>query len=146
MKIETGKNNLFLRKKSLPIKEIDNDIKKLANNMLNVIQENNGIGLSACQIGRNIRLFVIPKNMGKYWAFINPEIIKKSKKIESTEEGCLSLPNIFIPIKRSKSLKVEAFDENGKKFKLKVKGLLARIIQHETDHLNGVLITDYESN
>ena len=63
------------------------------------------------------------------------------------EEGCLSLPGLFLPIKRVTSLKIKALDENGKEFKLKAKGLLARVIQHENDHLNGILITDkYEKN
>ncbi len=65
-----------------------------------------------------------------------------SKKTETAEEGCLSLPNLFIPVKRAKSLKIKAMDENGKQFKLKAKDLLARAIQHEMDHLDGILICD----
>jgi len=60
------------------------------------------------------------------------------------EEGCLSLPGIFVPVQRAISLKIKAIDENGKEFKLKAKNLLARVIQHENDHLDGILITDYE--
>jgi len=142
LKIETGKNNPILRKKSLKIKEINKDIQKLAEDMLEIMEKNNGIGLSACQIGKNIQLFVIPKNLSTYWTFINPEITKLSKKTQIIEEGCLSLPNIFIPVKRATSLKIKALNENNKQFKIKAKGLLARVIQHENDHLHGILITD----
>ncbi len=142
LKIQTGKNSPILHKKSLEIKKVNDDIRKLAKDILKTMNENNGVGLSACQIGKNIRLFVIPKELSKKYIFINPEIIKLSKKTNIMEEGCLSLPGIFIPIRRAKSIKIKALDENGKEFKLKTKGLLARVIQHENDHLDGILITD----
>ncbi len=147
LKIQTGQNNLILHKKSQPIKKIDGKIKVLAKDMMETMTKNNGIGLSACQVGKNIRLFVMPADLClrlrlKHSVFINPEIIKISKKTDVMKEGCLSLPGIFIPVKRAKSIKANALDENGKEFRLKAKGLLARIIQHENDHLNGILITD----
>jgi len=142
LKIQTGQNNPILRKKSFRMEKIDINIQKLANDMLETMNKNNGVGLSACQIGKNIRMFVVPKELSKKWVFINPDIIKLSKRTNVREEGCLSLPKIFVPIKRAKSLRIKAFDENGKAFKLKTKGLLARVIQHENDHLNGVLIVD----
>lgn len=144
LKIETGQNNPILRKKSQPIKKIDEKIRILAKNMLEIMTKNNGIGLSACQVGKNIRLFVVPEELSEKHTFINPEIIKLSKKTDIMEEGCLSLPGVFLSIKRTKYLKIKALDENGKEFKLRAKGLLARVIQHENDHLNGILITDYE--
>jgi peptide deformylase len=106
------------------------------------MNKNNGVGLSACQVGKDIRLFVINDNYSHKCVFINPEIIKLSKKTELIEEGCLSLPNIFIQVKRALSLKIKAIDENGKSFKIKAKDMLARAIQHEFDHLNGILICD----
>jgi len=162
LQIETGKNNPVLRKKSQPIKKIDGKILKLAKDMLETMIKNNGIGLSACQIGKNIRMFVVHPNLIRRGAFaspkrkrseregalfacfINPKIIKVSKKTDVMEEGCLSLPGIFVPVQRAISLKIKAIDENGKEFKLKAKNLLARVIQHENDHLDGILITDYE--
>lgn len=138
LKIQTGKNNPVLRKKSQPIKKVDEKIRALAKDMLETMTKNSGVGLSACQVGKNIRMFVAHPGI----VFINPEIIKLSKKTETMEEGCLSLPGIFLKIKRAKSLKIKALDENGKKFTLKAKNLLARVIQHENDHLNGILITD----
>ena len=143
MKIEIGKNNPILRKKSQPIKKIDEKVLKLAQDMTEIMNKSSGIGLSACQVGKNIRLFVVPKELSKKYIFINPKIIKLSQKTDVMEEGCLSLPDIFLRIKRAKSLKIKAFDENGKEFKLKAEDLLARVIQHENDHLNGILITDY---
>lgn len=144
LQIETGQNNPILRKKSLDVKEVDSDIKQLAQNMIETMIKNNGMGLAACQVGKNIRIFVVPKELSKKQIFINPEISKISKKTEIMEEGCLSLPNIFIKKERARSLKIKALDENGKQFKLKAEDLLCRVIQHEIDHLNGILIIDHE--
>ncbi len=144
LKIEIGQNNPILRKKSQPIKKLDEEILKLAKDMIEILVKNDGVGLAGPQVGKNFRIFVVSKNLSKKSVFINPEVIKISKKTEIGEEGCLSLPGIFLKIKRAKSLKIKALDENNKEFKLKVKGLLARVIQHENDHLNGVIITDYE--
>jgi len=146
MKIQTGKNNPILRKKSLPVEEVNNNIRKLAKEMIRIMIKNNGIGLSACQVGKNIRMFVVHPELSKKQVYINPKIIKISKRTDIMEEGCLSLPGVFIPIKRAKSLKIKAVDEDGKEFTMKAKGLLARVIQHENDHLNGILITDKTEN
>jgi len=142
MKIEIGKNNSFLRKKSQSIRKIDEQILNLIKEMNDTMIKNNGLGLAACQIGKDIRIFVIHSDLSEKCIFINPEIIKMSKKTETMEEGCLSLPGEFLPTKRAKSLKIKALNENGKQFKLKAKDLLARTIQHEIDHLNGILICD----
>ena len=144
LKIQQGKNNPILRKKSLEIKEVNDDIRKLVQDMIETMDKSDGIGLAACQVGKGLRIFVLPKELCDKQVFINPEIIKMSKDVDIVEEGCLSLPGVFLPIKRAKLLKIKAVDENGKKFKIKTEGLLARVIQHEFDHLNGVLITDYE--
>lgn len=145
--LQTKENNPTLRKKSLKIKEINDDIRKLAKEMIETMHRNNGVGLAACQIGKGIRLFVLPEELCEKQIFINPEIIKMSKKTDIIEEGCLSLPGVFLPIKRAKSLKIKAIDENNKEFKLKAKTPLARVIQHEMDHIDGILITDkYEQN
>lgn len=142
LKIQTNENNPILRKKSEPVAEITGEILNLIKNMKETLVKNNGVGLAACQVEKNIRLFVIDSSQSKKCVFINPEIIKMSKKTETLEEGCLSLPNVFIPTKRAKSLKIKAIDEKGRQFKLKAKDLLARAIQHEMDHLNGILIID----
>ncbi|MFH1129500.1 MAG: peptide deformylase [Patescibacteria group bacterium] len=142
LKLQTGKDNQILRKKSQSIAEINQEIFNLIKDMQETMKKDNGVGLSACQIGKNIQLFVINNDYSHKCVFINPEIIKLSKKTEMVEEGCLSLPGMFIPVKRSLSLKIKAMDENGKEFKIKAKDMLARAIQHEYDHLNGVLICD----
>lgn len=142
LKIETGKNNPILRQKTQLIVKVNEDILNLIKEMMETMTNTNGVGLSANQVGKNIRLFIVNHELSKKYVFINPEIIKISKKSEIVEEGCLSLPNIYIPIKRAKSIKIKAIDENNKQFKLKANRLLARAIQHEMDHLNGILICD----
>lgn len=143
LKLQINKNNPILRKKTEPIIEISSEVLDLIKDMQETMIKDNGVGLSANQVGRNIRVFVISPDLSKKQVFINPEIIKFSKKTETVEEGCLSLPGIFFPVERAKSLKIKAVNEKGKKFKLRARGLLARAIQHEYDHLNGVLICDY---
>lgn len=147
--IQKGENNNTLRIKSQPIElastaggKIDGEISNLIKNMIETMIGVEGVGLAACQIGKNIRLFVINPNLSEKTIFINPEIIKMSKKTEIVEEGCLSLPNVFILTKRALSVKIKAVDENNKQFKFKAKDLLARTIQHEMDHLDGILIVD----
>ena len=144
--IEKGENNEILRKKSLPIESVDEKVLNLAKDMIETMIKNNGVGLAACQIGTNIRMFVINKDLAKKQTFINPEIIKLSKKTETCDEGCLSFPDLFKKIPRAKSLKIKAIDENGKKFKLKARRLCARAIQHEMEHLDGILLVDHVQN
>ena len=148
LKIKKGQNNHVLRKKSLET-ELNSDIRKLIEEMKVSMVKNNGAGLAAPQVGQNVRLFIISKEYSpacrrgrKKLVFINPEIIKISKKTICEEEGCLSLPGEFIKVDRAKTIKIKALNEKGEEFKLKAKGLLARIIQHELDHLNGILIVD----
>lgn len=143
LKIQQGENNHILRKKSQPIRKIDEKVLKLAKDMIETMIKNDGLGLSACQVGKNLRIFVVLKELSDKNIFINPEIIKTSKKTNEIEEGCLSLPGIYLPLKRANSLKIKALDENGKEFKLKAKDIFVRVIQHEIDHLNGVLIIDH---
>lgn len=142
LEIQKGKSNPILRKKSQSIDKIDENILELAQDMIKTMGQNDGIGLAACQIGKSIRMFVLPENLCNKQIFVNPEIIKISKKTNTIDEGCLSLPGLFLPIKRANSLKIKAIDGDGKAFRLKVKNLLARVIQHEMDHLDGILITD----
>lgn len=146
MKIIT--NSKLLRRKSKNISKITPQVKRLIKNMANIMRENNGVGLAAPQIGEYIRLFIVEVKNNEdqksfpLTVFINPKIIKKSKEIEVEEEGCLSLPGIWGMVPRHKKIEVEASDENGKKFSLACEGFLARIIQHEMDHLDGILFID----
>ncbi|MBU2564206.1 peptide deformylase [Patescibacteria group bacterium] len=140
LQIQKGKDNPILLKKSEAIKKIDQNILELIENMTETMIKNQGIGLAASQVGKNIRLFILPKGLIKNYIFINPKILKMSKKMETMEEGCLSLSGIEIKIQRPESIKIKATDEKNKQFKLKLKGLPARIFQHEIDHLDGKLI------
>ena len=147
MSVEIKKEpNNILHQKLSPVNNIDLDIKNLIIEMKRLMKEANGIGLAANQAGHNLRIFVIEENLAKENnvpnVYINPEITEYSKDLTQAEEGCLSIPEFWPQIKRSKKIKIKALDENGNKIKIKAKGFLARVLQHETDHLNGLLIKD----
>ena len=118
--------------------------KGLVSDMRMAMIKHQGVGLAANQIGKDLSIFVIDANLAKDSevpdAYINPEITEYSKDADDMEEGCLSIPGYYVGIKRSKKIKIKALDENGNKIKLKAKGFLARVLQHETDHLNGLTI------
>ena len=139
----------ILRKKSDPLEKVDNELRKLMDDMLETMHAAPGIGLAAVQIGVLKRIVVIDipkeKEKKKPIFLINPEIVYKSKKTSIYEEGCLSLPGYFAEIERPAECQIEYLDYNGKKKEMKVDGLLATCIQHEVDHLNGVLFIDYLS-
>ncbi len=107
---------------------------------------NNGVGLSANQVGEDVALFVIDKKTADAYekpdVYFNPEITDYSKEQEEMEEGCLSIPKQYMPIWRAKKIMFKALDAEGNKVKFRARGWLARIFQHETDHLNGLCIKD----
>ncbi len=144
MMVEINKDLFFLRKKSKKVKEINEDIRNLVLEMGRAMKEHNGIGLAACQIGELKRIIVV-KNDNDFISLINPEIIKKSKEKSKMEEGCLSLPGCLLEIERANKITVNAIDLDENKLILDLKGIEARVVQHEIDHLNGVLITDKKS-
>ena len=141
--------NKLLRQVSKPVNKVNKEIQSLMDDMLETMYSANGIGLAAIQIGIPKNLIVIDlltkekKKDPMY--FINPRIIKQSSKISKYDEGCLSLPNLFAEIQRPSECDVEYLDYNGKKKILKATGLLATCIQHEIDHLKGILFIDYLS-
>lgn len=121
-----------------------------------LIKEDDGVALAAPQIAVPLRIFIIsgklfakqdksvqPTNIPPDLVFINPKIVKTSKKKELMDEGCLSVRWIYGKTRRSSKVTVEAYDENGKKFSWNASGLIAQIFQHEIDHLNGILFTDH---
>ncbi|HQA95931.1 MAG TPA: peptide deformylase [Candidatus Colwellbacteria bacterium] len=118
-------------------------IAEVAKKMRKLMQENKGVGLSANQIGLDWRMFVA-QNEGKFYVIFNPEITSVSKQMDECEEGCLSVPEMEKSIKRPYQVTLVGQDKNGKKLKIKAWGLLARIFQHEIDHLNGTLIADHK--
>lgn len=132
----------ILRQKASEIENIrDSEIQKLISEMIQTMQANKGIGLACPQVGKSIRLIIV-KTKDRIIPFINPKILWHSKKEEIDEEGCLSLPKIYGLVKRWQEVKIEARNEKDKKIKLKAQGLFARVLQHEIDHLDGVLFID----
>lgn len=162
--IENKKDEKFLRKKTADFdfnkfakKEIDALIKKMRLTM----REANGIGLAANQAGLDMNFFVAQisgidrhgnaRNLSatdqKFYAIFNPSIVKTSKETGTTDEGCLSVPGGYYgDVERAERITLEGFDKNGKKLKIKAWGLLARVFQHEVDHLNGTLFIDKAKN
>ena len=141
--------NKLLRQVSLPVENVGKEEQKLMDDMLETMYAANGIGLAAIQIGIPKRIIVMDicreENKKEPLYFVNP-IIKNKDKLKSTyEEGCLSVPNQFAEIDRPKNCEVEYLDYDGKKKLLKAEGLLATCIQHEMDHLEGILFIDYLS-
>tara|TARA_B100001564_G_C20604853_1_gene654613 strand:- start:865 stop:1389 length:525 start_codon:yes stop_codon:yes gene_type:complete len=138
-----------LRKKSDKVTSIDKSIKRLMNDMLQIMYDAPGIGLAAIQIGIPKRVVVmdLSKNEEKKnpMFFVNPEITWKSDSKSSYEEGCLSIPNQFAKIERSEKCNVKYLDYDGNEKKIEASGLLSTCIQHEIDHLNGILFIDYLS-
>ncbi len=132
-----------LRQKSEPVVEVTKAIKKLVKEMFATMYASNGIGLAAPQIGENIRVIVIDvqKRGAKKIALINPEILSREGSVES-EEGCLSCPGINGKVTRSARVKVQGLDPDGKEVLYEADGLLAVCLQHEIDHLDGVLFVD----
>ena len=141
--------NPTLRYKAKPIVRVDAELKSLIDEMFDLMYEHRGVGLAATQVGLPLRFFIAnpagDKEEGQEYVFINP-VISKPKGIEEAEEGCLSIPQLHANVKRSKTIQVSAFGPTGEPLDGVYDGFLARIIQHETDHLDGVLFIDRVSD
>ena len=138
----------FLRQKSTDVEKVDNNIRKLMDDMLETMYDAPGIGLAAIQVGVPKRVIVIDLSRDekkKPMYFVNPKIILKSEINSTYEEGCLSVPGQFAEVDRPDKCHISYFDYNGQKQELKAEGLLATCIQHEMDHLEGILFIDYLS-
>tara|TARA_Y100001970_G_scaffold218525_1_gene267998 strand:- start:1235 stop:1759 length:525 start_codon:yes stop_codon:yes gene_type:complete len=139
----------ILRKKSVSVEKIDKDIQNLMDDMLATMYEAPGIGLAAVQIGILKRVIVMDLSKDsekkKPMYFINPEITWKSKVNSAYEEGCLSIPNQFAKIDRPDKCNVKYLNYDGEEQEIKAEGLFSTCIQHEIDHLNGILFIDYLS-
>lgn len=132
----------ILRQTAQPVPEVNDEIRTLIEDMYETMDAADGVGLAAPQVGKNMRLFVLMADDGIRRAFINPQIIKTSEELGEYDEGCLSLPKLYETITRPVAVTVQALNEKGKPFTLEADGLLARIIQHEYDHLDGILFID----
>jgi peptide deformylase len=142
-----------LRRKAHTVSQIDKDLQTLIDDMVETMRDAPGVGLAAPQIGLSERIIVVeyfereedeekedaPK---KVWALLNPEIIKSSEETLLGVEGCLSIPGLVGEVERHAAIQVKGLNRHGKPVKIKAEGWLARIFQHEIDHLNGVLFPD----
>lgn len=148
--IENKEEEKFLRTKTADFdfsKFSKKEIRGLIDLMRKIMKTHAGVGLSANQIGLPFRFFIAEfrekeENPPKLYAIFNPEITKFSKEKNLMEEGCLSAPGLYGEIERSREIVLTGLDKNGRTIKIKARGILARIFQHETDHLNGILFID----
>ena len=144
------------------VSNVTDDHRRLVENMLDTMYAAPGIGLAAPQIGESMRILVldvdqprsenedeelpVEKRRGKPHVFINPEVLWSSEEMNVYDEGCLSIPGQYAEVERPKIVRVKALDQNGKHFEVEADGLFATCLQHEIDHLNGVLFTDHLSS
>lgn len=135
----------ILRHRSKPIKRVDRKLREFAQEMLDLMYESSGVGLAANQVSLPLRMFVANatgvRGEGEEFVLLNPEI-QRPKGTEIDREGCLSLPEIFGPVKRPKQVRLSGYDLQGNLIERTVDGFLARVLQHEYDHLDGVLFFD----
>ena len=134
-----------LRHVSKPVRKVDADLRKLIREMFELMYESKGIGLAANQVDLPLRFFLVnlagKKGEGEELVFINP-VLSQPKGSEEAEEGCLSLPGMYGQVKRPKTIRVQAYNLAGQEINAELAGLLARCVQHEYDHIDGVLFPD----
>ncbi len=138
-----------LRERSRPVQAITPEIQELIEDMVEIMHTNDGIGLAGVQVAELMRIIVIqlPEDeevwgSGELYIVVNPEIVKESRETEVGIEGCLSIPGYIGEVERADEVTIRGMDEHGKPFKLRPRGFLARVFQHEIDHLDGVLYID----
>jgi peptide deformylase len=137
-----------LRQRSADVTKVDDDLRQLVADMAETMVEAEGAGLAAIQVGAPVRLFIVEGHVAggaegsPPKVFINPEILEISEEAQTGDEGCLSFPGIFVPVKRGMRARVRAMDLDGNTFEAEGEALYARALQHETDHLNGRLLID----
>ncbi|GLX78513.1 peptide deformylase 1 [Thalassotalea insulae] len=136
-----------LRTKAKPVEVVDDNIRQIVDDMFETMYAENGVGLAATQVNIHQRIVVIDvsENKEQSYVLINPEIIRKNEETMINEEGCLSVPGNYAKVDRHTEVTVRALDRDGNEFELDGEELLAICIQHELDHLNGVLFVDYLS-
>lgn len=146
IKVEKGTENTILRTVSKPVKTITAELRNFAVEMVKTMEEQNGVGIAAPQVGRNIRMVIVKLNPGEkneiVFPMVNPEILEASEEQEEGEEGCLSLPGVWGKVRRASRVLVRYQNLKNKDHTLELFHFNARIIQHEVDHLNGMLFID----
>jgi peptide deformylase len=131
-----------LRMEARAVEDFDDDLRRLAARMGDLMRDANGVGLAATQVGVLRRLFVFASDEDRVLALVNPEIVDRAEEVETDDEGCLSLQGITVPVERSVAVRIEGRDEAGKEVGYDLEGMAARVAQHELDHLDGKLIID----
>ena len=131
-----------LRMKAREIEAPDDDLRRLVERMTKLMQDANGVGLAATQVGILRRVFVFQPSEADPAAIVNPRIVQRSDELETDDEGCLSLQGVQVPVERSLAVTIEGTDETGAPVSYSLEEMQARVVQHELDHLDGVLILD----
>ena len=131
-----------LRMKANEVVEVDDDVRRLVERMTSLMEDAQGVGLAATQVGVLRRLFVFVNGDDGPQAVVNPTVVERAEETDSDEEGCLSLQGVKVPVERSVRVVVEGLDANGKPVRYELEDYDARVVQHELDHLDGVLIID----
>ena len=131
-----------LRRRAAPVREVTREIAGWLDDMVETMHTEVGIGLAASQVGIELRMLVVDEGRGTGRAYLNPVIVEQGGE-QVGEEGCLSLPGVFADVRRAEWVVVEAMDREGASFRRRASGLLARVLQHEIDHLDGVLFIDW---
>ena len=129
-----------LRMRANEVESFDDELRRLAERMKALMVDANGVGLAATQVGVLRRLFVFQQDEDTVRALVNPRIAERSSELEVSDEGCLSMQGVLVPVERPAAVTVEALDENGRPVVLELEELAARVAQHELDHLDGILI------
>lgn len=137
-----------LRTIATPVKEVTTEIKTLISDMIETMYDAEGIGLAASQVDKHIQLIVmdLSENKDTPIVFINPKVTPLVEEKQPYEEGCLSVPEVYDKVERPNKVRIEALDQDGKAIDQEAEGLLAVCIQHEMDHLNGIIFVDYLSH
>jgi peptide deformylase len=131
-----------LRMAARPVEDFDDDLRRLADRMAQLMVDASGVGLAATQVGVLQRLFVFAPDGERVLTLVNPEIVSRSDELETEDEGCLSMQGVTVSVERPVAVRIEGLDERGKKVGYDLEGMAARIGQHELDHLDGTLILD----
>ena len=146
LKIITGEENPILRAVSTEVKTFNSELKSFAKQMKESMIKAKGLGIAAPQVGKNIRIFIVTLNYGSenemMIYMVNPKILSKSTETEVAEEGCLSLPGVYGNVERSRIVSVEFYNLDGARQEMELEGLNARVVQHENDHIDGILFID----
>jgi len=147
--VTVSEDPAVLREKAKRVRKVDASIQALIDDMVETMREASGVGLAATQIGVPLRVIVVEipaaedqPDSGKLYTLVNPEIIRTTDDVEEGEEGCLSVPGWIGQVERHVGVTVKGLDRKGREVRIKANNLLARIFQHEIDHLNGILFTD----